>query len=149
MRKTPCIQHFKKNTPPIILNCENPILLVTAMNNQHDFQNSYCGHFTKISSFYHNQQIEKRRPDLLRPPIMPNVRNITNSTSVSAQTNPQGNQCRPLNYYHRPVHRVHSNHLPRPHGFRSSLVWNCSMTSQKYRVVCLSAVIILYQIDKI
>ena len=29
------------------------------------------------------------------------------------------------------------------------IVWNCSMTSQKYRVVCLSASIIRNQLDKI
>ena len=50
-------------------------------------------------------------------------------------------------YYHRPVHSYHL--LKTVMDYRSSLVWNCSMTSQKYRVVCLSASIIRNQLDKI
>ena len=71
-----------------------------------------------------------------------NILNFCISTNKSARQSMQT-----VIYYHRPVHSYHL--LKTVMDYRSSLVWNCSMTSQKYRVVCLSASIIRNQLDKI
>ena len=102
--------------------------------------------FTKISSFYHIRH--RKKGGLIcsdRPyaeSLQHNILNFCISTNKSARQSMQT-----VIYYHRPVHSYHL--LKTVMDYRSSLVWNCSMTSQKYRVVCLSASIIRNQLDKI
>lgn len=102
--------------------------------------------FTKISFSYHI--MSKKRASwsaqtaLYAESLQHNTLNFCISTNKSARQSMQT-----VIYYHRPVHSYHP--LKAVMDYRSSLVWNCSMTSQKYRVVCLSASIIWNQLYKI
>jgi len=48
-----------KSPPSFFRNCENPYLLLIAKRFHSVFLNSYCGHFTKISSSYHIRHKKK------------------------------------------------------------------------------------------